>query len=153
MQSSTPAAGTVLRIGTRGSPLALVQAGEVRARLAAAHGLAPERIDVEIIRTSGDMIRDRPLSEVGGKGLFTKEIEEALLAGRIDLAVHSAKDMPTVLPAGLAIVAVLPREDPRDVFISRGAPRCASCRTARSSAPRRCAARRWSSTCAPISRW
>ena len=119
MQSSTPAAGTVLRIGTRGSPLALVQEGEVRARLAAAHGLAPERIDVEIIRTSGDMIRDRPLSEVGGKGLFTKEIEEALLAGRIDLAVHSAKDMPTVLPAGLAIVAVLPREDPRDVFISR----------------------------------
>jgi hydroxymethylbilane synthase len=119
VQSSTPAAGTVLRIGTRGSPLALVQAGEVRARLAAAHGLAPERIDVEIIRTSGDMIRDRPLSEVGGKGLFTKEIEEALLAGRIDLAVHSAKDMPTVLPAGLAIVAVLPREDARDVFISR----------------------------------
>jgi len=119
VQSSTPAVGTVLRIGTRGSPLALVQAGEVRARLAAAHGLAPERIDVEIIRTSGDMIRDRPLSEVGGKGLFTKEIEEALLAGRIDLAVHSAKDMPTVLPAGLAIVAVLPREDPRDVFISR----------------------------------
>jgi hydroxymethylbilane synthase len=119
VQSSTPAAGTVLRIGTRGSPLALVQAGEVRARLAAAHGLAPERIDVEIIRTSGDMIRDRPLSEVGGKGLFTKEIEEALLAGRIDLAVHSAKDMPTVLPAALAIVAVLPREDPRDVFISR----------------------------------
>ena len=119
MQSSTPAADTVLRIGTRGSPLALVQANEVRARLAAAHGLAPERIAIEIIRTSGDMIRDRPLSEVGGKGLFTKEIEEALLAGRIDLAVHSAKDMPTVLPAGLAIVAVLPREDARDVFISR----------------------------------
>jgi len=119
VQSSTPAADTVLRIGTRGSPLALVQANEVRARLAAAHGLAPERIAIEIIRTSGDMIRDRPLSEVGGKGLFTKEIEEALLAGRIDLAVHSAKDMPTVLPAGLAIVAVLPREDARDVFISR----------------------------------
>ena len=119
MQSSTPSADTVLRIGTRGSPLALVQAGQVRARLAAAHGLAPERIGIEIIRTSGDMIRDRPLSEVGGKGLFTKEIEDALLAGRIDLAVHSAKDMPTVLPAGLAIVAVLPREDPRDAFISR----------------------------------
>ena len=119
MQSSTPSADTVLRIGTRGSPLALVQAGQVRARLAAAHGLAPERIGIEIIRTSGDMIRDRPLAEVGGKGLFTKEIEDALLAGRIDLAVHSAKDMPTVLPAGLAIVAVLPREDPRDAFISR----------------------------------
>jgi hydroxymethylbilane synthase len=118
VQSSTPAAGTVLRIGTRGSPLALVQAGEVRARLAAAHGLAPERIDVEIIRTSGDMIRDRPLSEVGGKGLFTKEIEEALLAGRIDLAVHSAKDVPTFLPRGLTLPAYLPREDARDVFIS-----------------------------------
>ena len=119
MQSSTPAADTVLRIGTRGSPLALVQATAVQARLAAAHALAPERIAIEIIRTSGDMIRDRPLAEVGGKGLFTKEIEEALLANRIDLAVHSAKDMPTVLPAGLAIVAVLPREDARDVFISR----------------------------------
>ena len=109
----------MLRIGTRGSPLALVQAREVQARLAAAHALAPERIAIEIIRTSGDMIRDRPLAEVGGKGLFTKEIEDALLANRIDLAVHSAKDMPTVLPAGLAIVAVLPREDARDVFISR----------------------------------
>jgi hydroxymethylbilane synthase len=118
VQSSTPS-DTVLRIGTRGSPLALVQAGQVRTRLAAAHGLAPERIEIDVIRTSGDMIRDRPLAEVGGKGLFTKEIEEALLAGRIDLAVHSAKDMPTVLPAGLAIMAVLPREDPRDVFISR----------------------------------
>ena len=119
MQSSTLSADTVLRIGTRGSPLALVQARQVQARLAAAHALAPERIAIEIIRTSGDMIRDRPLAEVGGKGLFTKEIEDALLANRIDLAVHSAKDMPTVLPAGLAIVAVLPREDARDVFISR----------------------------------
>jgi hydroxymethylbilane synthase len=119
VQSSTPSADTVLRIGTRGSPLALVQARQVQARLAAAHALAPDRIAIEIIRTSGDMIRDRPLAEVGGKGLFTKEIEDALLANRIDLAVHSAKDMPTVLPAGLAIVAVLPREDARDVFISR----------------------------------
>ena len=116
-------------------------------------GSRPSASRIEIIRTSGDMIRDRPLSEVGGKGLFTKEIEEALLAGRIDLAVHSAKDMPTVLPAGLAIVAVLPREDPRDAFISRKAARCTSCRTARSSAPRRCAGRRWSSGCGPISRW
>jgi hydroxymethylbilane synthase len=119
VQSSTQSTDTVLRIGTRGSPLALVQARQVQARLAAAHALAPERIAIEIIRTSGDMIRDRPLAEVGGKGLFTKEIEDALLANRIDLAVHSAKDMPTVLPAGLAIVAVLPREDARDVFISR----------------------------------
>ena len=125
----------------------------MRARLAAAHALAPERIAIEIIRTSGDMIQDRPLAEVGGKGLFTKEIEEALLAGAIDLAVHSAKDMPTVLPAGLAIVAVLPREDARDVFISRKSrDACATCRTAPWSAPRRCAGRRWSSGCGPISR-
>jgi hydroxymethylbilane synthase len=112
---------SVLRIGTRGSPLALAQAGMVRTLLAAAHGLAPERIEQKIIRTTGDMIRDRPLAEVGGKGLFTKEIEEALLAGTIDIAVHSAKDMPTLLPDGLTIAAVLPREDARDVFISRKA--------------------------------
>ena len=117
MQSSAP----LLRIGTRGSPLALAQARELRSRLAAAHVVEPERIALEVIRTTGDMIRDRPLAEAGGKGLFTKEIEEALLAGAIDLAVHSAKDMPTVLPGGLVIAAVLPREDPRDVFISRKA--------------------------------
>ena len=110
-----------LRIGTRGSPLALAQAAMVRGQLAAAQGWAPERIEVRIIRTTGDAIRDRPLSELGGKGLFTKEIEEALAAGEVDIAVHSAKDMPTVLPEGLAIAAVLPREDPRDVFISRKA--------------------------------
>jgi hydroxymethylbilane synthase len=110
-----------LRIGTRGSPLALAQTTMVRAQLAAAHGLALERIEVRTIRTTGDTVRDRPLSELGGKGLFTKEIEEALLAGEIDIAVHSAKDMPTVLPSGLIIAAVLPREDPRDVFISRKA--------------------------------
>jgi hydroxymethylbilane synthase len=111
----------MLRIGTRGSPLALAQAAMVRAQLASAHGLPAEAFELKIIRTSGDAIQDRPLSEVGGKGLFTKEIEEALIAGSIDLAVHSAKDLPTVLPDGLAIVAVLPREDPRDVFISRKA--------------------------------
>jgi hydroxymethylbilane synthase len=114
-------ASAVLRIGTRGSPLALAQARQVRALFAQAHGLDPERIALEIIRTTGDVIRDRPLSEVGGKGLFTKEIEEALIAGTIDLAVHSAKDMPTVLPVGLVIAAALVREDPRDVFISRKA--------------------------------
>jgi hydroxymethylbilane synthase len=108
-----------LRIGTRGSPLALVQANQVRERLASAHGLAPDQVELKIIRTSGDVIQDRPLAEAGGKGLFTKEIEEALIAGAIDIAVHSAKDMPTVLPAGLAIVATLPREDARDAFISR----------------------------------
>jgi hydroxymethylbilane synthase len=118
VQSSAPPPPHILRIGTRGSPLALAQAHEVRTRLAAAHGLGPERIAIEVIRTSGDLVRDRPLAEVGGKGLFTKEIEEALLAGAVDLAVHSAKDMPTVLPAGLAITAALAREDPRDVFIS-----------------------------------
>jgi len=108
----------ILRIGSRGSPLAMVQARAVRDRLAAAHGLDPARLSIEAIRTSGDMIQDRPLAEAGGKGLFTKEIEEALLAGRIDLAVHSAKDVPTVLPSGLVLTACLPREDARDVLIS-----------------------------------
>src|ERR1700675_5098734 len=111
----------VVRIGSRGSPLALAQVREVQSRLAAACGLALERIEIKVIRTTGDVIQDRPLAEAGGKGLFTKEIEEALLSGSIDLAVHSAKDMPTVLPGGLAITAVLEREDVRDVFISRTA--------------------------------
>jgi hydroxymethylbilane synthase len=115
-QSTVP-----LRIGTRGSPLALVQARTVAARLAAALRVNEEAIELVVIRTSGDVIQDRPLAEEGGKGLFTKEIEEALLDGRIDLAVHSAKDMPTVLPAGLMLAACLEREDPRDVFISRKA--------------------------------
>jgi hydroxymethylbilane synthase len=121
VQSSTPSTSvqTELRIGTRGSPLALAQTTMVRARLAAATGLAEEQIAVTVIRTTGDAIQDRTLAEAGGKGLFTREIEEALLKGTIDLAVHSAKDMPTVLPEGLTIAAVLPREDPRDVFISR----------------------------------
>jgi len=110
-----------LRIGTRGSPLALTQAGMVRSHLAAAAALAAEAIALTVIRTTGDAIQDRPLADVGGKGVFTKEIEEALLAGTIDLAVHSAKDLPTALPSGLIIAAVLPREDPRDVFISRKA--------------------------------
>jgi len=113
--------GIILRLGTRGSPLALTQARMVREALAKAHGLDPERIALEVIRTSGDRIQDRPLAEVGGKGLFTKEIEEALTAGAIDLAVHSSKDMPTVLPVGLVLSAFMEREDPRDVFISRKA--------------------------------
>lgn len=116
MQSSV-----ALRIGTRGSPLALAQAREVRRRLAAAHGLSEQAIGIEIIRTTGDMIQDRPLSEVGGKGLFTKEIEQALLDGAVDLAVHSSKDMPTVLPERLELSAFLPREDVRDAFISNKA--------------------------------
>ena len=112
-------AAAMLRIGTRGSPLALAQARMVRARLAAAQGVDEERIALTVIRTTGDIIQDRTLADAGGKGLFTKEIEEALHANAIDVAVHSAKDMPTVLPDGLTIAAVLPREDARDVFISR----------------------------------
>src|SRR5919205_1325125 len=95
----------LLTIGTRGSPLALAQANEVRARLAAAHPdlAAPDAVAIEVIRTTGDMVRDRTLAAIGGKGLFTKEIEEALLAGAVDLAVHSMKDMTTWLPPGLVI--------------------------------------------------
>jgi hydroxymethylbilane synthase len=111
----------LLRIGTRGSPLALAQANEVRARLAATHGFDEAQIELRAIRTTGDRIQDRPLADAGGKGLFTKEIEEALLEGAIDLAVHSAKDLPTWLPEGLALVACPPREDVRDVFVSRKA--------------------------------
>ena len=110
-----------LRIGTRGSPLALIQAETVRDRLAAAHPALADTIAIEVIRTTGDKVRDRALSEIGGKGLFAKEIEEALLAGAIDLAVHSMKDMPTWLPDGLAIVCQLEREDPRDALIARDA--------------------------------
>ncbi len=112
---------TALRIGSRGSPLALVQANEVKNRLTAAAGLDAGRIAIEIIRTTGDVVQDRPLADMGGKGLFAKEIEEALIAGKIDLAVHSAKDLPTELPAGLMLAGFLPREDPRDAFISRKA--------------------------------
>jgi hydroxymethylbilane synthase len=109
----------LLRIGTRGSPLALAQAHETRARLISAYGLADTEIDVVVIRTSGDRIQDRPLSEVGGKGLFTKEIEEALASKAIDIAVHSSKDLPTLVPEGLVLSAFLPREDVRDAFLSK----------------------------------
>jgi hydroxymethylbilane synthase len=114
--------GTIFRVGTRGSPLALVQARAVRTRLAAALGFDEDTVELVVIRTSGDIIQDRPLAEEGGKGLFTKEIEEALLERRIDFAVHSSKDMPTLLPGGLMLAACLEREDPRDVFISNKAP-------------------------------
>jgi hydroxymethylbilane synthase len=106
------------RIGTRGSPLALAQAHMVQALLAAAHGVPKEAVEIRVIKTTGDAIQDRPLSEVGGKGLFTKEIEQALLDDEIDLAVHSSKDMVTVLPPGLELAACLEREDPRDAFVS-----------------------------------
>jgi hydroxymethylbilane synthase len=107
-----------IRIGTRGSPLALAQARETRERLMAAHGLPQDHFEIVVITTTGDTVRDRPLAEIGGKGLFTKELEEALFAGTIDLAVHSMKDMPAHMPEGLVLAALLPREDPRDAFIS-----------------------------------
>ncbi len=107
-----------IRIGTRGSALALAQAGIVRDQIVVAHGLDKQIVEIVPIRTTGDKILDRNLAEIGGKGLFTKEIELALLAGSVDLAVHSMKDMPAILPDGLAIEAVLKREDPRDAFIS-----------------------------------
>lgn len=113
---------TRIRIGTRGSPLALVQAELTKSWLAAAWPelAAPDAIEIVPIRTSGDRIQDRPLAEAGGKGLFTKEIEEALLAGAVDIAVHSLKDVETKLPDGLTIDCVPAREDPRDVLIAHG---------------------------------
>ena len=109
-----------LRIGTRGSPLALVQAASVKAALAAADPdlAADDAIEIVVIRTTGDRVQDRTLAEIGGKGLFTKEIEEALVEGAIDLAVHSMKDMPTILPDGLVIDGMLPRADPRDALVA-----------------------------------
>lgn len=112
-----------IRIGTRGSKLALAQAYQTRDRLIAAHPLTEDDFDIIIIKTTGDLITDKPLAEFGGKGLFTKEIEDALTASEIDLAVHSMKDMPTKLPEGLEISCLLPREDVRDAFISPKAAR------------------------------
>ncbi len=109
---------TRIRIGTRGSPLAMAQAHETRSRLMAAHNMAEEQFEIVVISVIGDRVTDRPLAEIGGKGLFTKEIEDALLAESIDLAVHSMKDMPAIVPQGLAFGAVLEREDPRDAFVS-----------------------------------
>jgi hydroxymethylbilane synthase len=112
-----------LRIGTRGSPLALAQTHLTRKLLAHAHGVTEEHLAIEIIRTTGDVIQDRALAEAGGKGLFTKELDAALIEGRIDLAVHSSKDLPTHLPAEIVAAGFLPREDARDVFIGRGGAR------------------------------
>ncbi|HRE22273.1 MAG TPA: hydroxymethylbilane synthase [Rhabdaerophilum sp.] len=108
----------LLAIGTRGSPLALAQARMTAAALAAASGVATDDIAIEVISTTGDRTQDRPLSEIGGKGLFTKEIDNAQLEGRVDVAVHSSKDLPTVLPDGLVIAGFLPREDVRDALIA-----------------------------------
>lgn len=122
MAIDLPSPASPLRIGTRGSPLALAQAHETRARLMAAWDLPPEAFAIVVIRTTGDdrslIDADRPLKEIGGKGLFTKEIEEAMLAGAIDIAVHSMKDMPTLQPGGLVLDCYLPREDVRDAFVS-----------------------------------
>jgi hydroxymethylbilane synthase len=120
----------LLRLGTRGSKLALIQAGLVRDALSRAVPTlaAPDAIEIVTIRTTGDAIQDRPLAEAGGKGLFVKEIEDALLTGRIDAAVHSMKDMPTAQPAGLVIAAFLPREDARDVLIAGDIRRIADLR-------------------------
>ncbi|MGY5779897.1 hydroxymethylbilane synthase [Rhizobium sp. LEGMi135b] len=111
------------RIGTRGSPLALAQAHEARDRLMAAHGLPEEMFEIVVLTTKGDRITDRSLAAIGGKGLFTEELEEKLISGELDFAVHSAKDMATKLPQGLALTAYLPREDIRDSVIGRTAPK------------------------------
>ncbi len=115
-----PSPRDTLKIGTRGSPLALAQAFETRTRLMDAHGLPEDAFEIVVIKTTGDRVLDRPLKEIGGKGLFTKEIEEAMLTGEIDIAVHSMKDMPTVQPVGLLLDCYLPREDVRDAFVSPG---------------------------------
>lgn len=107
-----------LKIGTRGSPLALAQAVETRDLLMAAHDMPEEAFEIKVIQTTGDAVQDRPLSEIGGKGLFTKEIQAELLSGGIDIAVHSMKDVANFLPDGLVLSTVLKREDVRDAFIS-----------------------------------
>ena len=123
MTQDLPTPDRPLKIGTRGSPLALAQAHETRDRLAAAFSLAAEAFEIVVIKVTGDQILDRALKEIGGKGLFTREIEEALLAGDIDIAVHSMKDMPTIQPDGLVLDCYLPREDVRDAFVSPGVAR------------------------------
>lgn len=125
MSDLLPSPARPLRIGTRGSPLALAQAEETRNRLMAAHGLPAGAFEIVVIRTTGDRVQDRPLKELGGKGLFTREIEEALGSGAIDIAVHSMKDMPVLQPEGLALDCFLPREDVRDAFVSPVAGRLA----------------------------
>lgn len=118
MTLTLPTPAEPLRIGTRGSPLALAQAHETRSRLMAAFGLPEAAFAITVIKVTGDAVQDRPLKEIGGKGLFTREIEEALLDGSIDIAVHSMKDMPVEQPGGLLLDTYLPREDVRDAFVS-----------------------------------
>lgn len=116
-----PKAGPLV-LGTRGSPLALAQAEEAARRLRDAHGALrdADALRIEVVRTTGDRVTEGPLADLGGKGLFTKELDDALLDGRIDFAVHSLKDVPTFLPRSIVIAAVLPREDPRDALFTRG---------------------------------
>ena len=118
MTQALPSPAQPFKIGTRGSPLALWQAHEVRRSLMVAFDLPVEAFEVVVIKVTGDQVLDKALKEIGGKGLFTREIEEALLAGSIDIAVHSMKDMPTVQPDGLLLDCYLPREDVRDGFVS-----------------------------------
>jgi len=118
MTLTLPTPASPLKIGTRGSLLALAQANETRDRLATAFDLPFEAFQIVVIRTTGDRVIDRPLKEIGGKGLFTKEIEDAMMGGEIDIAVHSMKDMPVEQPGGLVLDCYLPRENPRDAFIS-----------------------------------
>lgn len=118
MKNNFPSRSAPLRIGTRGSPLALAQAYETRRRLIEALDVTEDSFEIVVISTSGDRILDRPLKEVGGKGLFTKEIEQEMLDGKIDIAVHSMKDMPVEQPDGLMLGCYLPREDVRDAFVS-----------------------------------
>lgn len=119
MTLTHPTPASPLKIGTRGSPLALAQAHETRARLMAAFELPEAAFEIVVIKVTGDAIQDRPLKDIGGKGLFTREIEEALLNGAIDIAVHSMKDMPVLQPAGLLLDTYLPREDVRDAFVAQ----------------------------------
>lgn len=119
MKLKLPDPKSPLRIGTRGSPLALAQAYETRERLSIAFGLSLDSFEIVVIKTTGDKVLNRPLKEIGGKGLFTKEIEEALLQESIDIAVHSMKDMPVQQPDSLILDTFLPREDVRDAFVSR----------------------------------
>ena len=119
MTLTRPTPASPLQIGTRGSPLALAQAHETRARLMAAFDLPEEAFAIVVIKVTGDAIQDRPLKEIGGKGLFTREIEEALLDGTIDIAVHSMKDMPVLQPMGLLLDTYLPREDVRNAFVAQ----------------------------------
>ena len=118
MTQELPTPSAPLKIGTRGSPLALAQAHETRSRLSKTFDLSEDCFEIHVIKTTGDRVQDRPLKEIGGKGLFTREIEDAMLSGEIDIAVHSMKDMPVEQPGGLTLDTYLPREDVRDAFVS-----------------------------------